>query len=307
MSERQKRHNKSIDLSILMAAKNEALHIQDALDSLLSLVDIQPFSFEIIVIDDHSSDATANIAKKNMDQYASVVRFFPNLGQGKVAAYNLAFAHARGNYICFMGADDKAAQSGFFDRLKILKNNVECYQTASCLVQTFSDNRRFNGRIIPRPNSQSSPLLAGGSILISREIACKVFPIPEELPNEDDWVRLYLQHFQLPVAMTKTIGVLYRIHKHNSISRGGSAKKWREQRWDRSQAAVLFLARYSSILPKQQIHLIIQQYVYEKFVYSDRNLLMLFLFPGVKLRARVRMLLCCFEPLFKIKNLFRPL
>ncbi|MFD1958687.1 glycosyltransferase family 2 protein [Novosphingobium panipatense] len=89
-------------VSVLLPCYNGAAYLEEAVRSIL----LQTFAdFELIVVDDGSTDATADILARmgRRDPRLRVVRQ-PN--GGIVAALNTAIAHARGEYIARMDADD---------------------------------------------------------------------------------------------------------------------------------------------------------------------------------------------------------
>jgi glycosyltransferase involved in cell wall biosynthesis len=93
---------KSPLVSVIVPAWNAGQTIAETLDS----VRAQTFSdYEVIIVDDGSSDETAEIARRFC---AADLRFTlvkqPN--QGVSAARNLALDRARGEYIAFLDADD---------------------------------------------------------------------------------------------------------------------------------------------------------------------------------------------------------
>ena len=84
----------------MMPAYNAAAYIGEAIDSVLAQT--HP-SWELIVVDDGSTDATGTIAAGYDDPRIVVVRQ-PNGGEG--AARNTALERARGEYLAFLDADD---------------------------------------------------------------------------------------------------------------------------------------------------------------------------------------------------------
>jgi glycosyltransferase involved in cell wall biosynthesis len=86
--------------SIIIPLYNKAAYIQQTLDSVLtqSLSD-----YEIIVIDDGSSDGGSDIVAACRDARLQLVR---QSNAGVAAARNHGIALARGEWICFLDADD---------------------------------------------------------------------------------------------------------------------------------------------------------------------------------------------------------
>lgn len=87
--------------SVLMPAYNDARYIRDAIDSILT----QTFkNFELIIVNDGSTDDTLQILSQFNDERIKVFSFEQN--QGRPAARNYALKMARGEYACWMDADD---------------------------------------------------------------------------------------------------------------------------------------------------------------------------------------------------------
>ena len=96
-------HTPSPLISVLMPVFNGADYIAEALDSALA----QDFSdFEIIVVDDGSTDASAAIAKERAASAQVPVRLIQQLNQGLPTARNTAIAAARGRLLALLDADD---------------------------------------------------------------------------------------------------------------------------------------------------------------------------------------------------------
>jgi len=96
-------------VSVLLPVRNGGATISVALESLIR----QSFSnFEVLVLDDGSSDASANIARAMGDPRIRV--FVDDLNRGLAARLNQGIQLARGEYIARMDADDVC----FIDRLK---------------------------------------------------------------------------------------------------------------------------------------------------------------------------------------------
>ncbi len=89
-------------VSIIITTHNYAQYIERAIRSVLDQ-SLSKSEFEIIVVNDASTDATAQI----LDNYSDVVRIF-NLPEnvGLSAARNFGIRKARGQNIVFLDADD---------------------------------------------------------------------------------------------------------------------------------------------------------------------------------------------------------
>jgi glycosyltransferase involved in cell wall biosynthesis len=88
-------------ISVLLPTYNRARFLRASLDSILSQT-LAPF--EIIVIDDGSTDETAEIVRG----YGDRLVYLPKPNEGKSTALNLGLGHVRGDYVWIMDDDDVA-------------------------------------------------------------------------------------------------------------------------------------------------------------------------------------------------------
>ncbi len=87
-------------VSVIIATYNRAKDVQNAINSVLS----QTFTdFEVVVVDDGSSDATGKILK---EIYGDRIRYHFQENQGLSGALNTGLAQARGEWIAFLDSDD---------------------------------------------------------------------------------------------------------------------------------------------------------------------------------------------------------
>ena len=104
-------------VSIIIPVYNKAEYISDCLESLLK----QDFdSFEIIAVDDGSTDDSGKICDKKASQ-DSRIRVIHTENGGVTAARRIGVEHAKGRYIVFADADDELMP----DALNILYKAIE--------------------------------------------------------------------------------------------------------------------------------------------------------------------------------------
>lgn len=100
-------------ISVIIPTYNCEQYIVQAIESVLAQKDCE---YEVIVIDDGSTDRTENI----LEPYNEVIRYLKQKNQGVAAARNRGIAEAKGELIAFLDADDYflpgklAAQSAIF-------------------------------------------------------------------------------------------------------------------------------------------------------------------------------------------------
>ena len=109
--------NKHPKISVIMLAHNREKYIAQAIESILG----QTFTdFEFIIVDNDSTDGSAEIARayQKRDSRVSVyANDTANIGAGR----NLGLSRARGEYFTFIDDDDYARP----DYLKFLLNLAE--------------------------------------------------------------------------------------------------------------------------------------------------------------------------------------
>src|SRR3989344_730686 len=92
-------------ISVIMPAYNASRFIGEAVESVLN----QTFKdFELIIIDDCSSDDTPEIIKKYMAQDQRIVYRRNEKHIDQLMGRNMAFGYARGDYVAMLDADDVA-------------------------------------------------------------------------------------------------------------------------------------------------------------------------------------------------------
>ncbi len=91
--------HKNLPISVIIPTFNSVKFIGQAVQSVLN----QTYrEFEVIVIDDGSTDATKDILR----EFNGHIRYYYQENRGPSAARNAGIEIARGDYICFLDADD---------------------------------------------------------------------------------------------------------------------------------------------------------------------------------------------------------
>jgi glycosyltransferase involved in cell wall biosynthesis len=93
-------------VSVIMSFLNAERFIQEAIESVLA----QTYdSWELLLVDDGSTDGSTNIARRYAEQYHGKLRYFEHEGhsnRGLSASHNFGIQQARGEYIAFLDSDD---------------------------------------------------------------------------------------------------------------------------------------------------------------------------------------------------------
>ncbi len=131
--------------SIIIPLYNKASTIRRALYSALDQVNIHPDKVEIIVVDDGSTDGSAQQVRAVMDEQSSrTIRLLQQDNSGVSAARNLGARFSRYEYLTFLDADD-AYKPAFLHTLEqLIKAYANCdfYATAYDFVSMQGGTRR---------------------------------------------------------------------------------------------------------------------------------------------------------------------
>jgi dolichol-phosphate mannosyltransferase len=110
-------------LSVVVMAYNEAASLKMVADEITAAVQGLGIPYELLIIDDGSSDTTGKIADDFAQQspLVRVIHHVPNGGLG--AVYRTGFAEARGVYLTFFPADGQFPASAIEQFLAVMPHH----------------------------------------------------------------------------------------------------------------------------------------------------------------------------------------
>lgn len=175
-------------VSVIIPTYNRAHLLGRALRSVIN----QTFEdFEIIIVDDASTDGTQTLVNSFEDKRISYIKLY--LNQGVSVARNIGIQHAQGEYIAFIDSDDEWIPEKLKKQLDVFKDSTHSLG----LVYTKSVTVRENNEkpsIIPLFRGNLLPFLLvynyiglTSSPLIKKECFSKVGLFDESLPVSEDW------------------------------------------------------------------------------------------------------------------------
>ena len=126
-----KKKNKFIDnlVSIIMPAFNSAGYICESIDSVLAQTYAE---WELWVVDDGSTDNTAEVVKKFKDRRIHYVKQATN--KGVAAARNLGIARSRGRFLAFLDSDDLWNPKKLSIQISFMEQNDAHFCCTGCCV-----------------------------------------------------------------------------------------------------------------------------------------------------------------------------
>ena len=207
-------------VSIIIPTYSYARYIGEAIDSILS----QTFKdFEIIVIDDGSTDGTGDIINK---KYPMARYFFKNQG-GVSSARNMGITVAKGAFIAFLDADDIWLSEK-------LEKQIDVFNKQTDVGMVFTEHSTFDkfNRTVDKSFGKREKLMKGdvvrnifsnsylttSTVMVRKEVFDKVGLFEEHLrAAEDDnmWMRIAMDY---QIELIDDPLVRYRISE-GSLSR----------------------------------------------------------------------------------------
>lgn len=205
-------------ISVIIPAYNSAKTIKATIDSVLN----QTFNnFELIVINDGSTDATLDIISQIQD-YRIKIFSFDNAG-GNVSR-NRGLHQAVGEFVSFLDADDIWTPDKLASQLKALQTNTDA-KVAYSWTDYIDENGKFlvagnhitvNGDVYERL-LVSNFLENGSNPLIYREALVELGGFDESLKAAQDWNMWLRLAAKYSFICVPAVQILYRVSA-NSLS-----------------------------------------------------------------------------------------
>jgi len=215
-------------ISVIMPCYNAAPYVQQAIES----VSGQSYGdVELIIVDDGSSDASPSIAANMAEQHAGRVTLLRTNREGPYPARNVGLAHAHGEFVAFLDADDYW-EHDFLEKLhsRLVAANAAL---AYCGWQNVGATDRTNEPYVPPDYEQGDKvelLLRAASpwpihaALTRRSIIEEVGGFDTHFAtcmDYDLWLRIGASR---PVVRVPEVLAYYRFHSGGQIT----SRQWRQ-------------------------------------------------------------------------------
>lgn len=215
-------------VSVIIPTYNRGWIVKEAVDSVLS----QSFvDFELIVVDDGSTDNTQDILNK----YKNNIKALKNNNQGVSAARNKGIALASGRFIAFLDSDDLwlpdklSMQVNFFNTNKkaLICQTEEIWIRNNVRVNPKKRHKKLSGMIFEP--SLCLCMVSPSAVMIKRELFEAVGLFDESLPACEDydlWLRISSRY---PVYLIDTPLIIKRGGHDDQLSQAPGLDKYRIQ------------------------------------------------------------------------------
>jgi glycosyltransferase involved in cell wall biosynthesis len=215
-------------ISVIIPSFNRCRMVSQAIDSVLN----QSFKdFELIVVDDGSTDATRDI----LDVYRERIKVCYQPNRGVSSARNTGLRMAKGEWIAFLDSDDLWLPEKLSVQVNFFRNHPE-----ALICQTEETWIRRDVRVNPKKKHKKPSgmiyepslglcLVSPSAVMIKKELFHRVGLFDEDLPACEDydlWLRIACR---FPIHLIDQPLILKRGGHDDQLSRSPCLDKYRIQ------------------------------------------------------------------------------
>jgi len=235
-----KKEKRSTILTIVVPAYNVERYIQQCLNSLIGqTID----DFQVIIINDGSTDGTADICNQYVSESNGRIKYVYQENRGLGAARNTGLNLVDTPYVCFLDSDDwqdirfVEKVKAFLDSLDFVPDMIftlpKCYNEASHLLEDWMDKQLYerifrvqSGDSVKALSAQKCPELYLLEVNANRKVyrteflrECD-FSFPEGVKWEDIRPHVQLVHAAKNIVALPDTGFIYRTNNAGQITSG---------------------------------------------------------------------------------------
>lgn len=147
-------------ISVIMSYYNSEKYLKESINSILE----QTYqNFELILLNDGSSDSGKSIVESYNDRRIVLLNNKKNLGVPK--SFNKMIEHATGEYIAFMDSDDISIKERLGEQINFLEKNN--YAMCGSCARQFGNNRNKNLLVLENLIDLKTLIIIGNPIINS--------------------------------------------------------------------------------------------------------------------------------------------
>ncbi|MCX7973313.1 MAG: glycosyltransferase family 2 protein [Candidatus Aminicenantes bacterium] len=235
-------------ISVIIPTYNRAHFLREAIESVLSQSAFRSgkYDFELIVIDDGSTDGTREL----VEELRGPLRYVYQSHQGVSRARNLGLELAKGEFIAFLDSDDLWLPDKIKHQMNVMETfpqlmgcmTEEIWVRRGCRVNPKKKHKKYSGWIFPY--ALPLCLLSLSACLFRRQVFKEVGLFDENLPVCEDYDFCLRYSLRFP---------LHLIERPLIIKRGGHKDQLSRQFWgmDRYRIQALMKLLQLDLSPDQ--------------------------------------------------------
>lgn len=183
--------------------------LPEALDSALG----QTYKdFEIIVVDDGSTDNTSEVAQKYVDKYPAKISYFYQENRGLAIARNVAIKHSTGEFIALLDADDKYCSNRLEEGVNVLGAYLDVGLVHADDMAISEDGREIE--VVKRSKGVLSGYIFEKLYMRKANISCPTVLVKKECFNrvgmfDENLTRLGCEDREMWLRIAREYRILY--------------------------------------------------------------------------------------------------
>jgi len=181
-------------VSIIIPSFNRANYLSEAVDSALAQKDVE---LEVIVVDDGSTDNTAQVVEENGPRWGERFKYVWQPNSERCVARNNGFSHASGDYVAFLDSDDVWKSDHLATCLLEFSKSPEISAVFSEYGLMSAEGRPITTKV-SRPIAKDEAfsrllclkriILHPTELILRRSILSSTLPFDVELTAGEDWL-----------------------------------------------------------------------------------------------------------------------
>jgi len=246
-------------ISVIIPTYNRSLFLGEAIESVLaqSVFQSGKYSFEIIIIDDGSTDDTRRV----VERFSGPINYYYQPHQGVSRARNHGLEKARGEFIAFLDSDDLWLPEKIKLQMNVMENfpylmgctTEEIWLRRGKRVNPKEKHKKYSGWIFP--HALPLCILSLSASLFRRQIFEEIGPFDESLPACEDY------DFSLRYSLRYP---LHLIERPLIIKRGGHPDQLSRQFWGLDRFRLQALLKLLSLDLTQDQAFLVRQEILKK-------------------------------------------
>jgi glycosyltransferase involved in cell wall biosynthesis/SAM-dependent methyltransferase len=253
----------TVRVSVIMPFLDQERYIAEAIESVL---DQGYTAWELLLVDDGSTDGSTAIAREHATRYPNKIRYFEHPGhanRGASASRNLGIRHARGEFLALLDADDLWLPHKLEQQVPLLDAHPEIGMLYGHTLRWYSwlpepapgPVDHYPNLGVPLNRLLQPPELAVRcvrgkaaipctcSVLLRREVVERVGGFEESFLRVFTDQAFYLKLFAVtPVLVVNRTWDRYRIHGASAVSLIEAAGRFRTERTNYLRWAARYVA-----------------------------------------------------------------
>ncbi len=201
-----------LSVGVVIPTYNSAAAVTAAIESALSQ---EPAPAQVVVVDDGSTDGTADALRK----YAGRIAYVRQANRGPAAARNVGLARLATNTVVFLDADDLLLAGALAHRAALLAHSVVWAHTDGWIEDATGARRLFSAVYPPADGTREGRIfgtllrrnfITTDSVIARREVVSGLGGFDETIRGTEDWELWLRLAVRYPLAYSHEPTFLYR-------------------------------------------------------------------------------------------------